>query len=206
MEETRNASAARTRTVLDAPARLGNFTYRRSDNGAAPDGQPARPHRAPFRPADAGADRADAAAQRPDRGGRPDQHRGFRFNTPSGGSERLWGFRVDFNLSERHRFEGVYSNDRINTPNDSATNDTGEPFLGCLGGSVPRRQRASFAWNWVPTSSLTNEVRGGFYRPRSLVTNVEFPEGNRLTFPTIGTAVTNPVQNSLKGAMSTSGS
>ena len=71
---------------------------------------------------------------------------------------------------------------------------TGLPGVG----QFPRRQRASFAWNWVPTSSLTNEVRGGFYRPRSLfVTNVEFPEGNRLTFPTIGTAVTNPVQNSL---------
>jgi len=200
MEETRNASqVARTRTVLDAPARLGNFTYRRSDNGQLQTVNLLAITGRPFDPRTQGLIAQTPLPNDPTAAGDRINTQGFRFNTPSGGSERLWGFRVDFNLSERHRFEGVYSNDRINTPNDSATNDTGEPFPGLPGvGQFPRRQRASFAWNWVPTSSLTNEVRGGFYRPRSLfLTNVEFPEGNRLTFPTIGTAVTNPVQNSL---------
>ncbi len=199
MEDTRNASQiARTRTVLASHARQGLFTYRRADNGQT---QTVNLIDLTGRQFDPRTNRLigqtplpndiTAAGDRVNTGG-------FRFNTPSGGNERLWGFRIDYNHSERHRIESVYSNDVVNTPNDAATNDTGEPFPGLPGkGQSPRRHRASFAWNWVASSNLNNEVRGGFYRPQSLFfTNVQFPEGNVLTFPSIGTTVTNPVQNS----------
>src|SRR5262249_33107181 len=124
-----------------------------------------------------------------------------------GSTERLWGFRVDYNLSERHRVEAIYSRDFVLTPNDAITNNTGEPFPGLPGkGQSPKRQRGSFAWNWTATPSLNNELRSGFYRQSSFFfTNVKFPEGNLLTFPTIGgtAALTNPVQNSLESGRAT---
>ncbi|MCI0337203.1 MAG: TonB-dependent receptor [Acidobacteria bacterium] len=197
-EETRAPSQlAVTRTVLAEAARQGNFTYRRVDNGQL---QTVNLLNLTGRPFDSRTQRLIGMSPLPNditlAGDRVNTG-GFRFNTPSGSSERLWGFRIDYNHSERHRFEAIYSNDAVDTPNDAATNNIGEPFPGLPGaGQFPRRQRAAFAWNWVPAATLTNEVRGGFYRQRSLfLNNAEFPEGNLLTFPSIGTTVTNPVRN-----------
>lgn len=197
-EETREAETSGfTRTVLYPAARQGNYTYRRSDNGQLQTvnllsltGRQIDPRiqnllaqtPSPNDPAAASGDRINTG--------------GFRFNTPSGSTERLWGFRVDYNHSERHRFEAIYSNDAINTPNDTG-NDIGEPFPGLPGaGQFPRRQRWSFAWNWTISPSINNEVRGGTYRQKSRFINTrEFPEGYLLTFPSIGSTVTNPTRN-----------
>lgn len=205
-EETRNASQiVRTRTVLAEAARQGNFSYRRADNG-----QLATVSLLALanRQADARIRQLinltplpndiTAAGDRVNTGG-------FRFNTPSGGTERLWGFRIDYNLSEKHRFEAIYSNSAVNTPNDAATNDTGEPFPGLPGaGQSPRRNRGSFAWNYAITPTLNNELRGGYYNQESLFFNTaQFPEGYLLTFPTIGTALTNPIRNTQRSGRKT---
>jgi len=103
--------------------------------------------------------------------------------------------RIDYNHSERHRFEAIHSNNASNFPNDTF-NNTGEPFPGLPGvGQFPRRKRWSFAWNWAPTSTINNELRGGAYRQISrFINNRESPEGYVLTWPTIGSALTNPVR------------
>jgi carboxypeptidase family protein/TonB-dependent receptor-like protein len=199
-EETREAEeAGLTRTVLYPAARQGNFTYRRADNSQLQTvnllnltGRQVDPTiqsqlaqtLTPNDPTAAAGDRINTGA--------------FRFNSPSGSNERLWGFRIDYNHSEHHRFEAIYSNDAVNTPNDAITNNIGEPFPGLPGaGQFPRRQRWSFAWNWAATQTINNEVRGGTYRQKSrFINSREFPEGYVLTWPTIGgtAAVTNPVR------------
>jgi hypothetical protein len=199
-EETREAEeAGLTRTVLYPAARQGNFMYRRADNGQLQTvnlltltGRQVDPSiqsqlaqtPPPNDPTAAAGDRINTGA--------------FRFNSPSGSNERLWGFRIDYDHSERHRFEAIYNNDAVNTPNDAITNNIGEPFPGLPGaGQFPTRQRWSFAWNWSATPTINNEVRGGTYRQKSrFINSREFPEGYVLTWPTIGgtAAVTNPVR------------
>lgn len=198
-EETRDAeTAALTRTTLYSGARQGSYTYRRADNGQL---QTINLLSLTGRQIDPAIQRLLALTPTPNDPNASSGDRintgGFRFNSPSGSNERLWGFRVDYNHSERHRFEAIYSNDAVNTPNDAITNDIGEPFPGLPGaGQFPRRQRWSFAWNWVLTPSINNEVRGGTYRQKSRFINKrEFPEGYLLTFPSIGSTVTNPVRS-----------
>jgi hypothetical protein len=198
-EETRVAqTSGLTRTVLYQAAREGNFTYRRVDNNQLQtvnllslSGRQVDPTMqsllaltpTPNDPTAAAGDRINTGA--------------FRFNSPANSTARLWGFRIDYNHSERHRFEAIHSNDASDFPNDTF-NNTGEPFPGLPGvGQFPRRKRWSFAWNWAPTSTISNEVRGGTYRQISRFLNsTEFPEGYVLTWPTIGgnATVTNPVR------------
>ncbi len=207
-EETREVEeAGLTRTVLYPGARQGNFSYRATTANTDPTRGPVNGQLmtvnllsltgrqvdpliqsqiaqtpAPNDPTAAAGDRVNTGA--------------FRFNSPSGSVTRGWGFRIDYSLSERHRFEAIYSNNAVNTPNDAITNNIGEPFPGLPGaGQFPRRQRWSFAWNWAATPSVNNEVRGGTYRQKSrFINSREFPEGYILTWPTIGTALTNPVR------------
>src|SRR5688572_20592373 len=105
-EETREASQTlRTRTVLAAPARSGNFTYRRADNGQfqtvnllALSGRNVDPRiqrlieLTPL-PNDTNANAGDRL-----------NSFGFSFNTPSGSVDKLFGFRINYDLSGRHRF------------------------------------------------------------------------------------------------------
>ena len=198
-EETRVAqTTGLTRTTLYQAARQGAFTYRRVDNGQLQTvnlltltGRQVDPiiqsqlalTPAPNDPTAAAGDRINTGA--------------FRFNSPANSTERLWGFRIDYNHSERHRFEAIHSNNASDFPNDTF-NNTGEPFPGLPGvGQFPRRKRWSFAWNWAPTSTINNELRGGTYRQISrFINSREFPEGYVITWPTIGgnAAVTNPVR------------
>jgi hypothetical protein len=196
-EETRVAeTTGLTRTTLFQAARQGNFTYRRLDNNqlntvnllnlAKLQADPTIQSQLAQTPTPN--DLTAAAGDRINTGA-------FRFNSPSGSSTRLWGFRIDYNHSERHRFEAIHSNNRNDFPNDTF-NNTGEPFPGLPGvGQFPRRKRWSFAWNWTVTPTINNELRGGAYRQISrFINSTEFPEGYVLTWPTIGSAVTNPVR------------
>lgn len=118
----------------------------------------------------------------------------FRFNTPSGVDQHLWGFRTDYDLSEKNRFEVSFSQFHFTLPNDPF-NAIGEPFPGLPGGGQQsKRPRIAVAWNWTPTTSLNNELRAGFMKnsPR-FFNNETFDRGYRVTFPLIS----DPEQNAL---------
>ncbi len=191
------------RNVLSQPARSGNFTYRRADNGQLqtlnlltlagsagvldPITQrliAKTPLPNDFTNGDLAG--AGAAAQ--------SNVAGFRFNTGGGTDSDLWGFRVDYEASAKHRFEAIYSRFTFLLPNDPF-NAIEEPFPGLPGGGQnSARPRGSFAWNWTPTATLNNELRFGFNNYNvGFFTNEKFAEGYRVVFPLI----TEPVQNTL---------
>ena len=127
----------------------------------------------------------------------------FRFNSPAGNDDDLWGFRFDVEPSPESRIEAIFSRDVLVFPNDTF-NDIGEPFPGLPGGGQsPTRTRFSTAWNWIPTATFNNELRGGFFKQRSqFFSDVTHSRGFRIQFPlnAQGTAeaFTNPVQNFLQ--------
>lgn len=194
-EGTREASdASINRTVLIDQARNGVFTYRRADNGALQTinllnltGRTVDPRISRLIALQPTANNVDVGDTR--------NTSGFRFNSPSGSTSDLWGFRTDFDLSSKHRFEAIFSRFKFSAPNDTF-NDIGEVFPGLPGGGqASRRPRGSFAWIWAPTSNLSNEFRTGFFRTTPTFLNTEtFEAGNRLTFP----ISTNPTQNFLQ--------
>ncbi|MGE0102149.1 MAG: TonB-dependent receptor [Blastocatellales bacterium] len=183
------------RTVLTNSARQGNFTYRRADNGqlqtvnlASLGGLPIDPKVQSLiatTPLPNDLTSADITAD-PTRANTA----GFRFNSPTGVDSDLWGFRIDYDAGQRHRFEAIYSRFTFLFPNAG-----NEPFPGRPGdGQSSARPRGSFAWNWTPTDSLNNELRFGFNNYNvSFFTNERFNDGFRLTFPVIS----NPVDNFL---------
>jgi carboxypeptidase family protein len=127
----------------------------------------------------------------------------FRFNSPAGNDDDLWGFRFDVEPNSENHVEAILSRDVLVFPNDTF-NDIGEPFPGLPGGGQsPTRTRLSTAWNWIPTATFTNELRGGFFMQRSkFFSDVSHDRGFRINFPlnAQGTAevFTNPVQNFLQ--------
>ena len=126
----------------------------------------------------------------------------FRFNSPAGSDDDLWGFRFDVDANSENNFEAVFSRDVLVFPNDTF-NDIGEPFPGLPGGGQsPTRNRLSAAWNWIPTATFNNELRGGFFMQRSKFFSDVTHGAFRINFPlnAQGTAevFTNPVQNFLQ--------
>ena len=120
----------------------------------------------------------------------------FRFNSPSGSDDDLWGFRFDVEANQANHFEAVFSRDVLVFPNDTF-NDIGEPFPGLPGGGQsPTRTRLSSAWNWTPTATFNNELRGGFFFQKSkFFSDVTHDRGFRVAFPGI---LSNPEQNFLE--------
>lgn len=106
----------------------------------------------------------------------------FRFNTPLGSTSDLWGFRVDYDVNSRNRIEAIYNNFTFLFPNSG-----GEPFPGAPGdGQDSTRPRGSFAWNWTPTNTITNEARFGFnFYDVSFFTNEPFSRGYQIVLPVI---------------------
>ncbi len=83
---------------------------------------------------------------------------GFRFNQKDLNNRDQYGFRIDYELSAKHRFEAIFSyfketDDR--TDLDLVT--LPRPLV--YTNSDPKRY--VFAWRWLPTSRFQNEVRGG---------------------------------------------
>src|SRR5688500_11161013 len=121
------------RTVLLDPARTGNFTYLRTDNGQrqtinllALTGRSIDPriqHLISLTPSSNNAQIGDSR-----------NTGGFRFNTPIGSTGRNIGFRLAYDISSNHRVEGVYSHFLSKLPNDVQLNNIGEQFPGLPGG------------------------------------------------------------------------
>lgn len=191
-EETRVAQgASRLRTVLTPPARTGQFTYRRLDNGQL---QTVNLLGLANLPTDATMADLIAKTPLPNSGETGDDlnFSGFRFNSPAPSTDRTWGFRIDFDATENSRFEAVYSRLTSAFPND-VFNDIGEVFPGLPGGGQSSvRPRGALAWIWSPSPSWTNELRGGFnYYDVEFVNREPFADGIQITIP----LVSNPVQN-----------
>ncbi len=106
----------------------------------------------------------------------------FRFNSPLGSTSDLWGFRTDFDASERHRFEAIYNRFTFEFPNSG-----GEPFPGAPGdGQTSVRPRGSFAWHWTPTNTINNELRFGFNHYNvQFFTNEQFSRGYQIVLPLV---------------------
>ena len=121
---------------------------------------------------------------------------GFRFNTPNGSTGRNIGFRLDYDINQKNRIEGVYSHFLSKLPNDVQLNNIGEQFPGLPGGGQESsRPRYSMAWIGSLTPNITNELRFGFSSSTPVFFNREkFADGYRLGVPLI----TNPVQNFLQ--------
>lgn len=119
----------------------------------------------------------------------------FRFNSPSGSDDDLWGFRIDVEPNQSNHFDASFSRDVLVFPNDTF-NDIGEPFPGLPGGGQsPTRTRFSTAWISTPTPTFNNELRGGFFLQRSkFFSDVTHDRGFRVAFP----LVSNPEQNFLE--------
>lgn len=191
-EETRVAEgASRLRTVLTGPARTGQFTYRRLDNDQL---QTVNLLGLGNLPLDTRMVNLIGLTPLPNSGETGDDlnFSGFRFNSPAPSTNRLWGFRIDFDASPKHRFEAIYSRLTSDFPND-VFNDIGEVFPGLPGGGQSSvRPRGSFAWIWSPSANWTNEFRTGFNNyDVEFVTREQFADGFQVTIPLIS----NPVQN-----------
>jgi hypothetical protein len=127
----------------------------------------------------------------------------FRFNSPAGSDDDLWGFRIDVDANSANHFDASFSRDVLVFPNDTF-NDIGEQFPGLPGGGQsPTRTRFAAAWNWAPTATFNNELRGGMFIQKSkFFTDVVHDRPFLINFPlnAQGTAevFTNPVQNFLE--------
>jgi Carboxypeptidase regulatory-like domain len=183
------------RTVLLGPARTGTFTYLRADNGQlqtinllALTGRSIDPRIAQLINLTPSSNNTSIGDSR--------NTGGFRFNTPNGSTGRNIGFRLDYDITSKHRVEGVYSHFLSKLPNDVQLNNIGEQFPGLPGGGQQSsRPRWAIAWIANLTPNITNEARFGFSSSTPLFFNNEkFSEGFRLTLPLI----TNPIQNFLQ--------
>ena len=177
-------------TVLTQAARSGLFTYRRADNNQfqtinllSLTGNAVNPLSQQLVGLTPLPNDLSVGDQR--------NYAGFNFNSPGGSDGHLWGFRIDYDHSERHRFEVVWSQFHFNLPNDPF-NAIGEPFPGLPGGGQHSiRPRLSTAWNWTPSASLNNELRFGFFKTNPNFSTAELGRAYQITFPLI----TDPEQN-----------
>jgi Carboxypeptidase regulatory-like domain len=188
-----------TRTVLTGPARQGLFTYQATNgtqqtvnlltlSGLTRDSVATSLINLTPLPNDlTGGDRVNFAR--------------FRFNTPSGSDQHLWGFRTDYDLSSKNRFEVIFSQFHFSLPNDPF-NAIGEPFPGLPGGGQRSvRPRLAAAWNWTPESNFNNELRGGLFKNSpKFFTNVTFDRGYLVSFTVVNNApfISNAEQNFLE--------
>lgn len=192
------------RQVLTQSARDGRFTYRRSDNGqlqtvnllglAGTSGVPDPLTRQLVNLTPLPNDLASGDLANIPGAASLSNTAGYRFNTGTGSGSDLFGFRVDFDATSKHRFEAIFSRFGFDFPNDPF-NQIEEPFPGRPGGGqTSTRPRGSFAWNWTPSASLNNEVRFGFNNYNvDFVLNEPHALGFRVVFPLI----TDPIQNNL---------
>jgi hypothetical protein len=183
------------RTVLLNPARTGTFSYLRADNGQLQSINLLALTNRSIDPRIQELINLTPASNNVQVGDTRNTG-GFRFNTPNGSTGRNIGFRLDYDITTKHRVEGIYSHFLSKLPNDVQLNNIGEQFPGLPGGGQESsRPRWAIAWIGSMTPNITNELRFGFSSSTPLFFNNEdFSEGYRLGLPLI----TNPIQNFLQ--------
>lgn len=102
---------------------------------------------------------------------------GYGFNQSDPEDRREFTGRVDVELNSQHSINGVY---RFNETVDARTDiDTTYNPVARANTDAPVKFMA-LAWNWTPTSVLTNELRGGFQFAPVAFNNLAFPTANNL--------------------------
>ena len=192
-EERQPGTSSVVRTVLTDPARGGDFSYIRQDNGQVatvnlfgltgigPDPTIRTLVESTPPPNDPSVGDGRNTA-------------GYRFNSPDSSDARWWVFRGDYVVNPQHSVKGTLHRFTLDTPN-SVFNDIDAVFPGRPGaGQGSRRTLASFGLTSSFGNSVVNEALVGFQGYRAWFENNEtFPEGYRLSFPVID----NPVRNFL---------
>ena len=192
-EERQPGTASVVRTVLTEPARRGDFSYVRQDNGRAATVNL-------FDLTGAGPDPVMRAlvestpAPNDSSVGDGRNTAGYRFNSPDASDSRWLVFRGDYVVNPRHSLKGTFHRFTLDVPN-SVFNDIDAVFPGRPGaGQGSRRRLASFGLTSTLGSSAVNEARFGYQGYRAWFENNEtFPDGYRLDFPVLS----NPVRNFL---------
>jgi hypothetical protein len=102
---------------------------------------------------------------------------GYGFNQSDPEDRREYTGRVDVELTSQHSLNGVY---RFNETVDARTDiDTTYNPVAQANTDAPVKFMA-LAWNWTPTSLLTNEVRGGFQFAPVTFNNLVLPQESKL--------------------------
>ena len=190
-EEREPGSSSVVRRVLTDPARRGDFSYVRQDNGQA----------ATVNLFNMTGIAPDAAIQSlvestpgPNDSSVGDGRNtaGYRFNSPDDSDSRWLVFRGDYVMNPRHSLMGSLHHFRLDTPN-SVFNDIDAVFPGRPGaGQGSRRTLASFGLTSAIGNNAVNEARFGIQGYRAWFANNEtFPDGYRLNL----SGFTNPVRN-----------
>ena len=192
-EQREPGTASVVRRVLTDPARRGDFSYVRQDNGQAatvnlhrltgigPD--PAIRSLVDLTPAPNDASVGDGR-----------NTAGFRFNAFNESSADWLIFRGDYVIDPSHSATGTFHQFRQDAPND-VFNDIGSVYPGLPGaGQGSNRRLGSFALSSTLGPSIVNEARFGVQTYGvSFFNNETFPGGYRLSFG----GFDNPVRNFL---------
>ncbi len=113
---------------------------------------------------------------------------GYRFNQTDLNNRDQFVFRGDFEASDKHRFEGVYSYFKeIDDRTDLDFISPDRPLV--YTSSDPKR--FALAWRWLPSSKFQNELRGGGnLAPVQFITDWDYSAG--ILYNT-ALSITNPV-------------
>jgi Carboxypeptidase regulatory-like domain len=182
--------SSQLRTILTPAARQGNFTF--TDNN----GQSRTVNLFSLLPAAAGLSGIDPIVQSrilanlPAAGNTTDRGDGFnttgyRFNQRSNTDTDKFTGRFDYDFSEKHTFNGVfsYTNEKVN---DRPDVDSPSGF-----GAAPvieqpsTRQFLAVAHRWAPSARFTNEIRGGYFLSDPFFTRTAPEPAFYLTLPLI---------------------
>jgi hypothetical protein len=100
---------------------------------------------------------------------------GYRFNQTDLNNRDQYVFRADYELTSKHRFEGVYSYFKeIDDRTDLDLISPDRPLV--YTSSDPKR--FALAWRWIPTSRFQNEIRGGAnLAPVQFITDWDYSAG-----------------------------
>ena len=192
-EEREPGTASVVRRVLTDPARRGDFSYVRQDNGQVATvnlfnmtGITPDPAIRSLVESTPGSNDSSVGDGR--------NTGGYRFNSPDDTDSRWLVFRGDYVLNPRHSVQGSFHHFRLDTPN-SVFNNIDSVFPGRPGaGQGSRRNLASVGYTSSLGNSALHEVRFGFQGYRAwFVNNETFPDGYRLNL----SGFTNPVRNFL---------
>ena len=114
---------------------------------------------------------------------------GYRFSQTDVNDRDQYGFRGDYALTDRHRFEGVYSYFKEVDDRTDLDFVSPEPLVY----TSSDVHRFSLAWRWLSSSNFQNELRGGAnLAPAHFLTDWQFPSN----LYTTALQITNPISGS----------